>query len=78
MLLNITGAVEMVGHLGNAPSVSSSQARRIAFFLVPEGNGGRDGCCPRSLLLDRQANMLLLLASEKREPGGSCNLTMPD
>jgi hypothetical protein len=29
-----------------------------------EQNGGRDGCCPRSLLLDRQANMLLLLASK--------------
>ena len=25
--------------------------------------GGRDGCCPRSILLDRQANMLLLLTS---------------
>ena len=27
---------EMVGHPGNAPGVFWSQARRIAFFLMPE------------------------------------------
>lgn len=28
---------KMVGHLGTAPSLSSSQAKRISFFLMPDG-----------------------------------------
>ena len=58
------------------PEETCARGRTCTGFLVCERdatrllrlrgleNGGRDGCCPRSLLLDRQANMLLLLASE--------------
>ena len=35
-LLHLAGIVKVVGHLGYAPSVSPSQAARIAIFLVPE------------------------------------------
>ena len=50
---------------GLAPAFSSVRETRLdCFVFVGLINGGRDGCCPRSLLLDRQANMLLLLASE--------------
>ena len=41
---------------------------RAFYYTTRRKNGGRDGCCPRSLLLDRQANMLLLLASETGGP----------
>ena len=45
----------MVARLGAAPSVSSSQARRIAVFLARElKNGGLCGHCSRDLPLDRR------------------------
>ena len=45
----------MVARLGAAPSVSSSQARRIAVFLARDTeNGGLCGHCSRDLPLDRR------------------------
>lgn len=50
-----TGANEMVARLGAAPSVSSSQARRIAVFLARDVEiGGLCGHCSRDLPLDRR------------------------
>ena len=46
--------VIVVGHLGYAPSISPSQAARIAIFLVPEKYGGLCGHCSRDLPLDRR------------------------
>ena len=51
----------MVGHLGTAPSVSSSQARRISFFLVPEETCARDRTCTGFLVCERDATRLLRL-----------------
>ena len=45
---------EMVGHPGNAPGISWSQARRIAFFLVPEKTGGPYGPCSHDLPADNR------------------------
>ena len=45
----------MVARLGAAPSVSSSQARRIAVFLARDVEiGGLCGHCSRDLPLDRR------------------------
>ena len=45
----------MVVRLGAAPSISSSQARRIAVFLAHGiENGGLSGHCSRDLPLDRR------------------------
>ena len=45
----------MVARLGAAPSVSSSQARRIAVFLARDIEiGGLCGHCSRDLPLDRR------------------------
>jgi len=61
----------MVGHLGSAPSVSRSQAGRIAIFLVPAKSGDPDGCCPRYLRLDRAASLLFLFRVELVGDGGN-------
>ena len=54
LIRSATGA-EMVARLGAAPSVSSSQARRIAVFLARDVEiGGLCGHCSRDLPLDRR------------------------
>ena len=65
----------MVARLGAAPSVSSSQARRIAVFLARGHvvsflkNGGLCGHCSRDLPLDRR---LLFVAELTGQDGGLC------
>ena len=64
------GRLNVVGHPGNAPGFSPSQAARISIFLVPENKrvfenrllgqiDGRDGCCPRYLYRDRVLSLLV-------------------
>jgi hypothetical protein len=75
-VFELRGVGELVGHLGTAPSVSPSQAARIAFFLVPD-DGDPDGCCPRCLLLDRQASLLFLFrVAELVGDGGNAPLVV--
>ena len=60
----------MVARLGAAPSVSSSQARRIAVFLARDVEiGGLCGLCSRDLPLDRR---LLFVAELTGRNGGLC------
>lgn len=54
----------MVGHLGSAPSVSRFQAGGLLSSSCPQ-IGDPDGCCPRYLLLDRQASLLFLFRVSK-------------
>ena len=64
-LLSSSCPRKLASAAGLAPACSSVRETRLdCFVFAGLKNGGRDGCCPHSLLLDRQANMLLLLASE--------------
>ena len=74
MVCSATGAGKLVARLGAAPSVSSSQARRIAVFLargieMSRENGGLCGHCYRDLPLDRR---LLFVAELTGQDGGLC------
>ena len=61
----------MVARLGAAPSVSSSQARRIAVFLARDydrvvlESGGLCGHCSRDLPLDRRLLFVAELTGQK-------------
>ncbi len=56
----------MVARLGAAPSVSSSQARRIAVFLARDVEiGGLCGHCSRDLPLDRRLLFVAELTGQK-------------
>ena len=64
----------MVARLGAAPSVSSSQARRIAVFLARDvENGGLCGHCSRDLPLDRRLLFVAELTGHEmvRRPGNA-------
>lgn len=71
----------MVGHLGNAPSISWFQARRIAFFLVPGKNGGPEGIRTPDLLFDRELLWLLsyraIQRNVRRKSSGTCSAASP-
>ena len=56
----------MVARLGAAPSISSSQARRVAVSLVRVlKNGGLCGHCSRDLPLDRRLLFVAELTGQK-------------
>jgi hypothetical protein len=62
--------LKLVARLGAAPSISSSQARRIAVFLAREHamsclNGGLCGLCSRDLPLDRRLLFVAELTGRK-------------
>lgn len=48
--------------------------RRMPVICSSHGDnesGGRDGCCPRCLLLDGQASLLILFTTVVRRPGNA-------
>ena len=62
-LLRLHGHCE-IGTSGWIRTITVPLNRRADYcYPTLVETGGRDGCCPRSILLDRQANMLLLLTS---------------
>ena len=70
----------MVGHPGNAPGISWSQARRIAFFLMPEESGGPCGLRSHDLPADNRVlcwTELTNLQNGSGASGGICTRNLP-
>ena len=59
----------MVDEDGNAPSLTGSNRSCDFHTASPLEIGGRDGCCPRCLLPDKEASLLLLFTTNEMDAG---------
>jgi hypothetical protein len=59
----------MVDEDGKAPSLTGCKPVVRLSHCKPFETGGRDGCCPRCLLPDKEASLLLLFTTNEMDAG---------